>query len=144
RVARRAGDDRDDPHLPAGPRGAPTVEGRLRVRRHPGGPARRSPGTAGGGGRREAAPLIPAAGLVVVPHLGGKGRALVLQARRVRPQGDRTPGPALGRADGARAGTLGALGLQGVAGGGAARGARSPRRGRATRDRGGGTAGQGR
>src|SRR5439155_1140564 len=78
------------------------------------------------------------------PHLGGKSRTLVLQARRVRPQGDRTPGPALGRADGARAGTLGALGLQGAAGAGAARGTRSPRRGRATRDRGGGTAGQGR
>src|SRR5205823_13344206 len=85
-----------------------------------------------------------AAGLVVVPHLGGKGGTLVLQARRTRPQGARTPGPALGGADRARAGTLGALGLQGVAGGGAAPGAGAPWRARATRDRGGSTAGQGR
>src|SRR3989441_5140986 len=105
------GGDRGDPHLPTGRRGPPTPEGRLRVRRHPGGPARRSAGAAGGGRSHQAAQLVPAAGLVVVPGVGRKSRTLVLQPRGYRPQGNRTPGPALGRADRTRAWTLGALRL---------------------------------
>src|SRR5256885_1372110 len=74
----------------------------------PGHRACRTAGAAGGGRRQQGAPLVPAAGLVVVPDLGRKGRTLVLLARWVGPQGDCTRGPPLGRADRARAGTLGA------------------------------------
>src|SRR3989449_1031606 len=104
----RDGDNRRDPPLSTGRGGAPTLEGWLHVRRHPGGAARRTAGAAGGGRSHQAAPLVPAAGLVVVPDLGRKSRTLVLLARWVGPQGDCTRGPALRRADRARAGTLGA------------------------------------
>src|SRR5207244_12945262 len=93
----RDGDNRCDPPLSTGRGGAPAPEGWLHVRRHPGGPACRTAGAAGGGRSHQAAPLVPAAGLVVVPGVGRKGRTLVLPPRRVRPQGDRTPGPTLGR-----------------------------------------------
>src|SRR5205809_279308 len=104
----RDGDNRRDPPLSTGRGGAPTLEGRLHVRRHPGGPACRTAGAAGGERSHQAAPLVPAAGLVVVPDLGRKSRTRVLLARWVGPQGDCTRGPALRRADRARAGTLGA------------------------------------
>src|SRR6266516_2722899 len=116
----RDGDNRCDPPLSTGRGGAPNPEGRLHVRRHSGGPACRTAGAAGGGRSHQAAPLVPAAGLVVVPDLGRKSRTLVLLARWVGPQGDCTRGPALDRADRAGAGTLGALRLSGAAGCGAA------------------------
>src|SRR6266581_1539405 len=140
----RDGDYRCDPPLSTGRGGAPTPEGRLRVRRHSGGPACRTAGAAGGGRSHQAAPLVPAAGLVVVPDLGRKSRTLVLLARWVGPQGDCTRGPALDRADRAGAGTLGALRLSGAAGCGAAPGTRPPGRDRAIGDRGRGAAGTGR
>src|SRR5207245_6939670 len=104
----RDGDNRRDPPLSTGRGGAPALEGRLHVRRHPGGPACRTAGAAGGGRSHQAAPLVPAAGLVVVPDLGRKSRTLVLLARWVGPQGYWPRSPALRRADRARARALGA------------------------------------
>src|SRR2546426_429317 len=119
----RGGSDRGDPPLPTGRRGPATLKGRLRVRRHPGGLARRSAGAAGGGRGHQAAQMGPARGLAVVPDLGRKSRTRILPPRGVGSQGKRSPGAALGRADRARAGTLGPLRLPRAAGGGAAPGA---------------------